>query len=32
LNIGHSIIGRAAFDGLNKAVADMKALMVEARK
>lgn len=32
LNIGHSIIGRAAFDGLHKAVADMKALMVEARK
>ncbi len=32
LNIGHSIIGRAVFDGLHKAVADMKALMVEARK
>ena len=32
LNIGHSIIGRAAFDGLHKAVADMKALMVDARK
>ncbi|MFY2509659.1 pyridoxine 5'-phosphate synthase [Vibrio pectenicida] len=32
LNIGHSIIGRAAFDGLHKAVADMKVLMVEARK
>ncbi|MEH0665218.1 pyridoxine 5'-phosphate synthase [Vibrio scophthalmi] len=32
LNIGHSIIGRAAFDGLAKAVADMKAIMVEARK
>ncbi|MCV5838474.1 pyridoxine 5'-phosphate synthase, partial [Escherichia coli] len=28
LNIGHSIIGRAVFDGLNKAVADMKALMI----
>ncbi len=27
LNIGHSIIARAAFDGLAKAVADMKALM-----
>ena len=32
LNIGHSIIGRAAFDGLEKAVKDMRALMVEARK
>ncbi|CAE6914878.1 Catalyzes the complicated ring closure reaction between the two acyclic compounds 1-deoxy-D-xylulose-5-phosphate (DXP) and 3-amino-2-oxopropyl phosphate (1-amino-acetone-3-phosphate or AAP) to form pyridoxine 5'-phosphate (PNP) and inorganic phosphate [Vibrio sp. B1FLJ16] len=32
LNIGHSIIGRAVFDGLEKAVADMKALMIEARK
>ncbi len=32
LNIGHSIIGRAVFDGLEKAVADMKALMVSARK
>ncbi|GLO59910.1 pyridoxine 5'-phosphate synthase [Vibrio sp. MACH09] len=32
LNIGHSIIGRAVFDGLGKAVADMKAIMVEARK
>ncbi|HAS63420.1 MAG TPA: pyridoxine 5'-phosphate synthase [Vibrio sp.] len=32
LNIGHSIIGRAAFDGLEKAVKEMKALMVEARK
>ncbi len=32
LNIGHSIIGRAVFDGLDKAVADMKALMVAARK
>ncbi|KLV06508.1 MULTISPECIES: pyridoxine 5'-phosphate synthase [Photobacterium] len=31
LNIGHAIIGRAAFDGLQKAVADMKALMLEAR-
>ncbi|MGF1701598.1 pyridoxine 5'-phosphate synthase [Photobacterium makurazakiensis] len=27
LNIGHSIMGRAMFDGLNKAVADMKAEM-----
>lgn len=32
LNIGHSIIGRAVFDGLDKAVADMKAAMVEARR
>ncbi len=32
LNIGHSIIGRAVFDGLEKAVADMKAVMIEARK
>ena len=28
LNIGHSIIARALFDGLGKAVADMKALLV----
>ncbi|RJX70497.1 pyridoxine 5'-phosphate synthase [Vibrio sinensis] len=32
LNIGHSIIGRAVFDGLEKSVADMKALIVAARK
>ncbi|NLS12839.1 pyridoxine 5'-phosphate synthase [Vibrio sp. SM6] len=32
LNIGHSIIGRALFDGLDKAVADMKAVMVAARR
>ncbi|MCX2791600.1 MULTISPECIES: pyridoxine 5'-phosphate synthase [Vibrio] len=32
LNIGHSIIGRAVFDGLEKSVAEMKALMVAARK
>ncbi len=32
LNIGHSIMGRAVFDGLNKAVADMKLVMAEARK
>ncbi len=32
LNIGHSIIGRAVFDGLTKAVADMKAAMNEARR
>ncbi|MEI8594800.1 pyridoxine 5'-phosphate synthase [Photobacterium sp. Hal280] len=31
LNIGHAIIGRAVFDGLHKAVADMKAVMLEAR-
>ena len=31
LNIGHSIMGRAVFDGLNKAVADMKAIMETAR-
>ncbi len=31
LNIGHAIIARAAFDGLGKAVADMKRLMLEAR-
>lgn len=32
LNIGHSIIGRAVFDGLNKAVADMKHIMLDARR
>ena len=32
LNIGHAIIARAAIDGLDKAVRDMKALMVEARQ
>lgn len=31
LNIGHAIIARAAFDGLPKAVAEMKRLMYEAR-
>ncbi|GAL08233.1 pyridoxine 5'-phosphate synthase [Photobacterium aphoticum] len=31
LNIGHSIIGRAVFDGLHQAVADMKAEMQSAR-
>lgn len=30
LNIGHAIIARAVFDGLAKAVRDMKALMVTA--
>ncbi|MCG3723385.1 pyridoxine 5'-phosphate synthase [Vibrio cincinnatiensis] len=32
LNIGHSIIGRAVFDGLEKAVAEMKAIMQSARQ
>ena len=31
LNIGHAIIARAAIDGLDKAVRDMKALMNDAR-
>ncbi|CAH0534363.1 Pyridoxine 5'-phosphate synthase [Vibrio stylophorae] len=31
LNIGHSIMGRALFDGLAKAVADMKQLVESAR-
>jgi pyridoxine 5-phosphate synthase len=31
LNIGHAIIARAAIDGLEKAVKDMKKLMQEAR-
>ena len=31
LNIGHSIISRAVFDGLSMAVREMKALMVAAR-
>ncbi len=31
LNIGHAIIARAAIDGLDKAVRDMKTLMNEAR-
>lgn len=30
LNIGHAIVARAVFDGLEKAVADMKRLMREA--
>jgi len=30
LNIGHAIVARAVFDGLFKAVADMKALIVRA--
>lgn len=32
LNIGHAIIARAAIDGLEKAVRDMKRLMNEARQ
>ena len=32
LNIGHAIIARAAIDGLDKAVRDMKQLMLEARQ
>lgn len=32
LNIGHSIIARAIFSGLHEAVAEMKSLMLEARK
>jgi pyridoxine 5-phosphate synthase len=31
LNIGHAIIARAAIDGLDKAIRDMKRLMIEAR-
>jgi pyridoxine 5-phosphate synthase len=31
LNIGHSIIARAVFDGIASAVSDMKRLMLEAR-
>lgn len=31
LNIGHAIVGRAVFDGLAKAVADMKVIMLQAR-
>jgi len=32
LNIGHAIIARAAFDGLARAVSDMRLLMQEARR
>lgn len=32
LNIGHSIIAQAIFSGLHQAVADMKRLMLEARR
>lgn len=31
LNIGHAIISRAVFDGLGRAVAEMKRVMLEAR-
>jgi pyridoxine 5-phosphate synthase len=31
LNIGHSIIARAIFDGIGPAVRDMRALMLAAR-
>ena len=31
LNIGHAIVAQAVFDGWQKAVRDMKALMIEAR-
>lgn len=31
LNIGHAIIARASIDGLEKAVKEMKSLMIEAR-
>ncbi|MGB0894772.1 MAG: pyridoxine 5'-phosphate synthase [Parashewanella sp.] len=32
LNIGHAIIARAAIDGLDKAVRDMKQLMLDGRR
>ena len=32
LNIGHAIIGRAVFEGMPAAVAEMKRLMIEARQ
>ncbi|ART80087.1 pyridoxine 5'-phosphate synthase [Oceanisphaera avium] len=32
LNIGHAIIARAAFEGLEKAIRDMKRLMQDARQ
>jgi len=31
LNIGHAIVAQAVFDGWRKAVADMKAIMLQAR-
>jgi len=32
LNIGHSIIAQSVFSGLEKAVSDMKSIMIEARR
>jgi len=32
LNIGHALIARAIFVGLDRAVRDMKALLAEARQ
>ena len=32
LNIGHAVIARAAIDGLDTAVRDMKKLMLEGRR
>lgn len=32
LNIGHAIVARAVIDGLDKAIRDMKQLMLEARR
>jgi pyridoxine 5-phosphate synthase len=32
LNIGHSIVARAVFTGLEKAVSDMKKIMLDARR
>ena len=32
LNIGHAIVAQAVFDGLPRAVADMKYLMLGARQ
>ncbi|MBI5614755.1 MAG: pyridoxine 5'-phosphate synthase [Gammaproteobacteria bacterium] len=32
LNIGHAIVARAVFDGFHTAVAEMKRLMIEARR
>ena len=32
LNIGHALIAQAIFTGLGPAVAEMKRLMVEARR
>ena len=31
LNIGHAIVAQAVFDGWQKAVRDMKAIMIAAR-